>query len=374
MNRTLFLDWLPVEHQRLAIFWLPGLFAGGLAWLAFITFGETPLIRSAGLALAIVGIALTLRRLGAALAVIGSLALAFSPAFWSQTGGGASTGPATIVLALSMAALAFGLIAVMSRRPYLALGLGAFIFAIIFWSQIGTPRSLRLNGLLSAWTVFLLFDALITSNPRADEAKPAPIELQHTLGLLLLLVVGVLNDPLFVLLAPAIIIGLWLSWTPLPRWYWIALIITSLVGLRGLLITYGRPDELFIIADSWRDGARWINLLEIIMRQFTLLGTVLSLLGLARLARWYPVVGVVSMIAYGFYALFGLVYFGPDREILLMPLFVIQILWLTYAVYTFGQWVERGVRSNLQRAHWLVTSLYGLLPLYLFTMIRTPGA
>lgn len=372
------------DRQRVVVFWLPGVCAGGLAWAAFTLVGDTPLLRGAGLALTIIGVALTLRRLGAALAVIGSLALAFSPAFWSQTGGGASVGPATTVLALMIAVSAFGLITLLSQRPYLALGLGALVFALIFWSQIGTPRSLRLTGLLSAWTVFLLVDALITSNPRPDEAQPAPIEAQHTFGLLILLFVGVLNDPLFVLLAPAVVIGLWLSWTPLPRWYWVALAAAVIIGVRGLAVTYvelqwwrSTAQEAaalgnsvpYMIEGGWRDGTRWIALIALIVRQFTPVGAVLSVIGLARLARWYPVLGVVSMIAYGFYVLFGLMYFGPDREILLMPMFIVQILWLTYAVYTFGQWLERSLRSSLQRAHWLATSAFGLLPVYLLLLV-----
>ena len=45
------------------------------------------------MALAVVGMALALRPMGAALAVIGGLALAFSPSFWIQTGGAESLNP-----------------------------------------------------------------------------------------------------------------------------------------------------------------------------------------------------------------------------------------------------------------------------------------
>ncbi len=379
-----FFTWLPDDQRRIAIYWLPAFIAGMLAWMAFVTTGQTPLVRATGLALVIVGVTLTLRRLGAILAVTGGLALAFSPAFWSQTGGGDSIGTATTVVALIAASFAAVIVVQMSRRPYIALGLGASVFAMIFWSQIGTPRSLRLTGLLTAWLLFLLVDALFTSNPRPDEAQPAPIENQHTFGLLIILCVGTLNDPLFVLLAPAVIIGLWLSWTPLPRWFWAALSIITLIGIRGIIVTYIDPAwwtisateaermgiaAPYILADGWRVGARWVNLMEVIIHQFTLVGAALSILGLARLARWYPVLGIVSMVAYGFYAIFGLVYFGADREVLLMPLFIIQIVWLTYAVYTFGQWLEKSLRSNVQRAHWLATSAYILLPAYLFLLV-----
>ncbi|MBC7870283.1 MAG: hypothetical protein H7Y09_05540 [Chitinophagaceae bacterium] len=366
------------------IYWLPAFIGGTLAWIAFVTSGQTPFVRATGLALVVVGVTLTLRRLGALLALTGGLALAFSPAFWSQTGGGDSIGTATTVVALAAASLAAIIIIQLSNRPYIALGLGAAIFAIIFWGQIGTPRSLRLTGLLTAWLLFLLVDALFTSNPRPDEAQPAPIDKQHIFGLLIILCVGTLNDPLFVLLMPAVAIGLWLSWTSLPRWFWGTLIIVSLIGIRGIMVTYidagwwnisaAEAQKMgtevpYILADGWRVGSRWVNLMQIIIQQFTVLGATLSILGLARLSRWYPVLGIVSMVAYGFYAIFGLVYFGADREILLMPLFIIQIIWLTYAVYTFGQWLEKSLRSNVQRAHWLATSAYVILPVYLFLLV-----
>ncbi|MDX1994945.1 MAG: hypothetical protein SF029_21360 [bacterium] len=372
------------DQRQLILTGLPALVASLLAWTAFIGVGQTPLLRATGLALAVMGMTMALRRMGAALAITGGLALAFSPTFWSQTGGGASIGPATTVVALVAAVIAAGAFVYIRRHPYIALGIGVVVFAVIFWSQIGTPRSLRLTGLLTTWTLFLLVDALLKSNPRPEEAPPVPIEAQHSLGLLILLFVGVLNDPLFVLLAPAVIIGLWLSWTPLPTWFWVALAVVVVIGIRGVLVTYIDPtwwrfsaDEAlrqnlqfpYITADGWRSGARWVDLLELIMRQFTPIGAVLSIFGLARLARWYPVLGVVSMIAYGSYTLFGLVYFGADREILLLPMSIIQVIWLTYAVYSFSHWLQKTLDSSEYRARALASGVYVLLPLYLFLFV-----
>ena len=82
----------------------------------------------------------------------------------------------------------------------------------------------------------------------------------------------------------------------------------------------------------------------LIIGQFTAVGLALGVLGLARLARWYPPVGVVTMIAFATYAAFGLIYFGADSPVLLLPLLMIQLLWMTYAVYTFGQWLQKSVQ------------------------------
>lgn len=372
------------QRRDTIITWYPAALSGLVAWLVFVQVGDTPLIRATGLAFAVMGVAMALRSWGAILAVIGSLVLAFGPAFWAQTGGGASLGPATITLGLA-AAFAVAVIAiVLSNRPYLAIGLGLLVFAVVFWSQIGTPRSLRLTGLLTAWMMFLLVDAIRKSNPRPDETPTGGVEPQHYVGLTLLLAVGVLNDPLFVLMLPAVVLGLWLSRTPLPGWYWLIFAVLAVFGVRGVIITYIDPawwdypavqaQEIglqmpVLLPGGLQAGERWVNLIELVVRQFTLPGALLSVVGLARMARWYPSLGVVTMIGYGCYTAFGLAYFGADREILLLPLFIIQTIWLTYAVHTFGTWLSKSVQSRRDNVYRLAVAAYILLPFYLFISV-----
>ena len=373
---------LSEQQLRTAKHWLPAIATGTVAWFAFLSIGGTPLIRASGLALTIVGITLSLRRMGAALAIIGGMTLAFSPAFWSQTGGAQSLLPATTVLA-TMLAGAFSLVLIrISKRPYITLGFGLLVFAVIFWSQIGTPRSLRLTGLLTAWLLVILIEALLASNPRPDGPPPQSIRPQQYIAILIVLFVGVINDPLIVLLVPAIAIGLWLSNTALARWYWIALLLVTIIGVRGIAVTYVDSSwwsassvdthnagihTRYLVADGWREGVRWIDLIKLIIKQTTIIGAVLSVLGLTRMTRWYPVLGTVLMIAYACYALFGLVYFGLDREVLLMPLFIIQVIWLTYAVFTGGQWLLKSDNQRVSRIRWFAFGAYLLLPLYLLS-------
>src|SRR5690606_34635526 len=68
----------------------------------------------------------------------------------------------------------------------------------------------------------------------------------------------------------------------------------------------------YMMADGWRNAARWLRLVELVVGQFTAVGVVLGVLGLSRLARWYPPLGTITMVAYATYALFGLVYFGNN--------------------------------------------------------------
>lgn len=372
------------ERYDVAYYWSPSLVAGALVWVAFLLIGETPLIRAGGLTLTIVGITLALRRMGAFLSLIGGLTLAFSPAFWSQTGGAQSLLPATTVLATLIAGVSAIAFIRITKRPYIALGLGLLAFSVIFWTQIGTPRSMRLTGLLSAWLLAILVEMLLISNPRPEGPPPVPIRPQQYMGLLIILFVGVVNDPLFVLLLPACAMGLWLSQTPLRGWYWLLVLGVGAIGVWSIGTTYIHVDWWsassvaaheanvrvpYVIADGWREGIRWVDLIKLIIQQTTVIGAALSVLGLTRMTRWYPVLGIVLMIAYAFYAVFGLVYFGGNREILLMPLFAIQVIWLTYAVFTFTQWLLKGNRPEIHRLRWAAVGIYALLPVYLLTRL-----
>ncbi|MCS6836950.1 MAG: hypothetical protein NZ750_13150 [Anaerolineae bacterium] len=366
-------------QQRLAKYWLPALVASGLAWLALIVLGNTPIIRASGLALAIIGVSMALRRLGALLAVSGSLTLAFSPAFWSQTGGGEGE-PATIVLAIGAALLALVIVVWLMPNRAQALqigaGLGLVVFVAIFISQIGTPRSLRLTALVIGWLSFLLIDMLLLANPHPDEAappilgdsskEPQPARPYHTWGLLLLFGVGVINDPLLALLAPSLLLSLLLTYARLPASYWLSLVLLTGLGLRGLLVDYLWSTPYFFALEDWREAERWIIMLEQVVRQFTPFGVVLGVLGLARLARWYPPLGVTTMVAYGAYFAFGLVYVGPNRDVLLLPLFVLQVVWMSYAVFTLSEWARKAQRLSLM---WAARLGYAAFPLLLLVQV-----
>lgn len=362
----------------------PALLAGLIAWVVFLAFGKTPIIRASGLALVIVGVALMLRHWGAALSGVGALALAFSPAFWSQTGGAESLDPLMVAGALALAAVGALVAAWLSKYPSIGVGVAIVIFAVLFMTAFGTPRSLRLTTLLAAWVLFLLAHALLITNPRPDEGEPRPMTKQHTIGLLLLIAIGVLNDPLFTLLIPAVALGLFLSNQRLSRWYWLALLGIFVYGARGTAMLYldsgwwlypAAEAEAagfrtpYVMADGWRAPARWLYLIGLIMEQFTPLGLLLGVAGLARLARWYPTLGVTTMIAYGTYFLFGLVYFGRDSAVHLLPLFIIQAMWITYAVYALGQWLQKGSAAHAPR--WLAPAVFTLLPL--FMLLRITG-
>jgi hypothetical protein len=373
-------------QRQQAAYWIPPMAAGASAWIVFMILGQTPVLRASGLALVILALGLILRPMGSALTVIGGLALAFCPAFWAQTGGAEMLEPLEVIAALVIAGAAALVVILLSRKPQVGIAIAVLIFGGLFLVVVGTPRSLRLTTLLTAWLLYLLIDGLFAANPRPDSPPTGQLGFQHTYGLLILMVIGILNDPLFALLAPAVLLGLFLTGKRLPVWYWIVLVGISIFGLRGIILLYADsnwwsyPVALaeqqgitvpFILSGGWRDPARWLDLIQLVIYQFTWFGLALGVIGLARLARWYPPVGVVTMIAYASYALFGLVYFGADASVLLMPLLMIQVIWMTYAVYTFGQWIQKGVRQPDSYLRWLAPAGFTLLPI--FMLLRIAG-
>ncbi|MEO8611732.1 MAG: hypothetical protein ABI690_27785 [Chloroflexota bacterium] len=385
------LDSLPLSKRQreLAGYWLPALAAGAVAWIVFLIFGRTPVIRALALAAPISVIALTLRRFGGLLAFTGGLALAFSSGFWSQTGGGDPTTLTTIVAVLIVAGIAGAVFIWFGKRPGLGLTIGLVIFTILFWALVGTNRSLRLTTFFSAGLIFVLMNALFNANPRPDESPQAPSRPRpyHTWGLLLFLALGVLNDPLFTLLAPATILGLILSRSNLKPWHWITIFVILVVGLRGIAVEYlnstwwlypaAQAEALgirvpYMMADGWRDGTRWVVLISLVISQFTIIGMLLGVIGLARFARWYPPLGVVTMVAYAAYALFGLIYFGKDSAVLLLPLLMIQTIWMTYAVHTLSQWLQKSLQSSGTLVRWAAPGVFVLMPLVMF--LRIAGA
>lgn len=373
---------LTPEHAEVVKFWLPAIVAGVVAWLILLGVGQTPLIRGTGLSLVIVGVTASLRRMGSAPAFVGGMTLTVSPAFWSQTGG-AEGEPATIVLALLVAVVVTLMTMWWLRaHPYIGIGAGIVLFVGFFWSQIGTPNSVRLTSLVMGWLLFLIIDMLLLTNPRQDDVeRRAPsillgqrlkvnptsggyeAQVYHWGGILFLLFIGILNDPLLMMMVPAAGVALALSHTRLGWWVWALLGVVSAIGLYGIWADYLALRGHFFVMDEWRNAERWLIVVNFVVEQFTIVGVGLGILGIARLSRWYAPLGTVTMVGYGAYTFFGLVYVGPRFEVLLLPLLVIQILWMTYAVFTLGEWLVKGYGH--ERVRWLAYGLYGLAPMWL---------
>ncbi len=376
----------PAQHTLSALRsrWLPAFGAGAIAWCFFLLLGETPLIRASGMALAVVGMAAALRPMGAVLAIVGALALAFSPSFWVQTGGAQALIPLEVLITFGGAGAAGAALLLIRRRPGVALAGALAVFAVIFLTAVGTPRSLRVTTFLAVWLIALLTEGTFAANPRADAVDPPRLGWQHTIGLLLMLAIGIANDPLFALFTPAIALGVFLMRVRVSWVYWVTLVAIGAVGAWGVFSAYVSPawwgfpsDQTpgitthvpFLIASAWREPQRWIEMIELIVWQFSPVGIALGVIGLARLSRWHPPVGVVTMVIYGMYLLFGLCYFGEDSPVLLLPLLMIQVFWMTYAVYTFAAWARGVLHLPARWVNLGAAAAFTLLPLIMLLRI-----
>ncbi len=375
------------ESRRPFADFAPPLLAGGAALFAFILLGDAPFPRASAMAAVIALIGLTLRPMGAALSVAGALALAFSPSFWAQTGGAPEV--PTLIELIAGGALPLILIALVALPAQMVIPIiGACAAAALIEPPLIAAQSLRVTTLLAAWLLFLLTEALILTDIRPDAALLTgrqPYRRDHIPLIALILLLGILNDPLFALMSPGVLLGIWLTRRALHPLSWLALIGVSVYGAAQVVQTYvdagwwivdaDRAAALsrhipFLIADGFREPARWLGLFDLIIRQFTPFGALLGLIGLVRLARWHPPIGVVTMLAYGAYAAFGLMYFGEDAVTLLLPLLMIQVLWMTYAAYAFGQWLQKTFRmAEPQLVLWFAPALFVLLPIALLMRI-----
>lgn len=359
---------LPMAHRQLLRQWSPAILAAGAAWLLMIIVGQTPVARASGLSLTVLGVTAGMRQMGFVASIAGGLTLALCPIFWSQTGGG-QTQPATIIIAGGAAALAVPPASRLFKRNDLAIGLGITLFLFVFWSQIGTAQSLRLTGLVTAWLLYLTVDMILLTNPRPGIKPARNPKPWHTTGILFLFAVGAINDPLVTLLAPALLLALFLSYAKLSAWYWLGIMVAIAIGGFLLLRAYLLPDPTPLDFWGWRDAARWIELGQLVVAQYSVFGIILGVVGLARLSRWYPPLGTVTLIAYAAYIGFGLTYRGSHREILLIPLIIIQVMWMTYAVNTLGQWVNKSLADETGRWIHIISLLYFALPAILLVDI-----
>ncbi len=360
--------------------WAPALTGAAFSLVVFLFPGETPVLRACGMALVIVAMAMSLRRFGAALALCGSLVLAFSPAFWTQTGGASRLDLLPLLLLALLAALVALLLLRRQGSLLLAAVVALALFSLVFWWQQGQTESLRLTALASAWLLLLLLDLLQRSLPHPADAGIRPPEASHAWAILILLVIGIVNTSLFVLFVPAVCSALILSKVRLSRAFWTLFLLACLFGLSGIESRYlssewwlypaaqatGEGLVLpWLLADGWREAARWLTLLEIVRDQLSIPGSLLALFGLSRLSRWYPATGIVTLLAWGCWALFGLVYFGRDIAVLLLPLHMIGIIWMTVAVHAIRDWSERLAPGFAFSPGRVVTGFYALLPLWL---------
>jgi hypothetical protein len=70
---------------------------------------------------------------------------------------------------------------------------------------------------------------------------------------------------------------------------------------------------------------------------------------------------------------FGLAYFGRDRTTLLVPLLMMQVFLMCYAVHAAGQWVVNAFKTpEALTVRWAAPALFAVLPMLLLADRLSP--
>ncbi len=286
----------------------------------------------AALAVIIVAVTVSRLRMGRLLGVLVALAFAFSPDFWKAA---TRAGYATVTAALVAAILAMSLDALYTTDP-------------IERSPTG--------------------DAEPVKTPRR-----MPVEMVW--GMAFIFGLGISHSPTVLPIAPALILAVALSRPRMKLTQWV---ITAVVFGMGLLpmvavsgagvsvrdVEFGQFFGDLLRPDAWRDTDRWLALGDVVLRQYGVAGAVLAVIGMARLARWYPRIGPVTLLAYCAYGLYGLGG-GADVADSLIPMHIVQAIWVAYAVHAIGQWLAKYLPPARGIGYVLVHTAFALLPIYM---------
>ena len=354
--------------------------SGCITFLLFAVIGHAPYLRAGAMSIAVVGITASLRSLGRLLCIVGGLSFALSPISWSQTGGSLSVNELTVgyvlFFAIGVAIVTFLLIS--NRGLYYAAIISVTLTVVLIVILNESVRSARISHLLGAWLIYMLMIALSKTNPRPEDPPATEVSHRHQYAVLVLYLLGVFNDPLFTLYAPALLLGLWLSRIHLPLWQWVVYGVMTIYGgavFYGIYVSDewsfysaqflmdGSIAPPYLILDGWRNTSRWIMLMSNLATQYTLVGTIISLVGIARFSRWHPPISNMLLIGYGSFYVFGLMYFGQNQTIYMIPLLGIQIIWLTYGIHSIGQWILRYTQQTSPTIPRLLTGLFIILPI-----------
>ena len=265
-------------------------------------------------------------------------------------------------------------------RPLAVIAALTLAFSETFWSQAVEAEVYALN----AFFVVVILGILIGWQSRARSPAAAPGAEVYLLALAFGL--GLTNHVTLVLLAPAAALTLLQRRPQLTARQWAvaallfaaALSLYLYLPLRWPALHGGAPmsPQEFIdwvtgqrfggalIPEYWSQPDRWLAIGRLILQQFGVVGLALGVVGLARLARWFPEIGVMTLVAYGAYFVYALVYIVPDIEVFLIPMHIIQVIWIAYALHAVREWAGKLDLAG-RRVYVPLHTLAALLPLAL---------
>ena len=268
----------------------------------------------------------------------------------------------------------------------------ALAFSPTFWSQAVEAEVYALNALFAVAILGILIDALYLTAPRFGGQGAMRARSVWTLAFAFGL--GLTNHLTLALLLPAALLALWICRPGLTARQWgvafallgAGLLVYLYIPLRWPALHGGATMPLgdflawvtgqrfggAVMLEYWSQPDRWLTIGRLVVDQFGVIGLILGVIGLARLARWFPEMGVVTLLAYGAYFAYALVYIVPDIAVFLLPMHVVQVIWMAYAVHAAGEWASKLFHDRTgRRLHTVLYSLAALMPL---ALLWTHGA
>ena len=284
--------------------------------------------------------------------------------------------------------LYFSLTRLTGQRVVSALAAMCLAFSRVFWSQATLVEVYPLNAAFVTAILLLLIGQV--SAPSASNASR-----KWLFALAALYGLSLTNHLTMVIMAPAIVLGVWFARPQINRRDWllaagcflVPLSIDLFIPLRwpalrggewmsfGDFIIYvtGQQFRGAVQLELWREPTRWIILRGLMLEAFGPVGAALAAMGLAWLAAHKWRLALLTFGTFCGYFLYGLIYNVADVSVFILPAHIIMALWVGVAVAQLARWLsglmgkgssEKQVQGEPQSAA-LAWVAFALLPLSL---------
>ena len=278
-------------------------------------------------------------------------------------------------------------------------GLSAVAFGLspVFWSQAVIAEVYALHSAFAAaiiggslWLVTRFHQGVLVDNPSiaaSVQADPSRYAARIVIILFALTGLSLSNHLTTVLLIPTVALALLIAQ---PRLTWKQWILAAGVFVAGLLIYLYIPlrwpalhdgrlmrwDEFWgwvtgsrfrgaLQLQAWlTDPGRWQILSRLILDQYGWIGIVISAAGLILMVirQWRP--ALITLTVFAAHAFYGLNYLVPDISVFLIPMFLIQAIWMGYGIaVTIGWFFRRYSIPTEEWVHGALVTIFAILPL-----------
>lgn len=281
-------------------------------------------------------------------------------------------------------------------------GLAALAFGLspVFWSQAVAAEVYALHNAFAAailggalW-LLTLSDVRFIRQAGEDDSlvsartHPLLVGRQQRLipALFALLGLSLTNHLTTVLLVPAVGLAILLAWPRLSWKQWLlavglfcaGLLVYAYIPIRWPALHDGRlmaPGEFIgwvtgsrfsgaLQLRAWLDDPdRWRIIARLLRDQYGWPGVILGAFGLVALLIRNWRAALVTAAAFAAQTFYGLNYLVPDIDVFLIPLFLIQAIWMGYGIHTLVEWAGRAGPPAGDWARAAAVTLFALIPL-----------